>query len=238
MPRPVHLLHDASALARMLAIESPCCAQIAMPTNLSTGTSPEAWGAFVDANPLSGDWMVDAELPARRIVSYSGTLADEPFGDDPRTWMRSGHERLKAFLDEIEPALRHHGRTLCLRPHHRHVVGDVHSSVKLLRERAGSPIEVLLSPADLIAPSMLAQAEDHLTRSFAHLGPAAAGVLLFDLVRTAETEESGLLDACPLGGGLLPVEFMARLLREHVPEETPVILLPGRLAEQRALLGL
>lgn len=238
MTRSVHLVHDASALARMLAVESPCCAQIAMPTELPSGCAPSPWGAFVDGNPLSGQWIVDADLPGRRIVSYSGTLADAPFGDDPRTWMKPGHERLKAFLDEIEPALRAHGRTLCVRPHHRHVVGDVHSAVKLLRDRAGGPFEVLLSPGDLLAPSMLREAADHLARMFAHLGPVAAGVLLFDLARDDETEESGLLSPRPLGQGLLPMDLIGRLLAEHVPAETPVLLLPGAVAEQRALVGL
>ena len=234
MPRAVHLLHDAAALARMLAIETPCCTHLAM----STGGSPSAWGAFVDGNPLGDGWIADAELPSRRIVTYSGTLADTPFGDDPRTWMRPGHERLRAFLDEVEPALRSHGRTLCIRPHHRHVVGDVHSAVKLLRDRAGGPIEVLLSPGDLLAPSMLADAEDHLARMFAHLGPVAAGVLLFDLAHRPDPEESGLLAPCRPGEGVLPGSIIARLLEEHVPAETPVILLPGDIAEQRVLFGL
>ena len=234
MPRVIHLLHDAAALARMLALESPCCAQIAM----STAGAPSAWGAFLDANPLGGAWMADTELPARRIVSHSGTLADTPFGDDPRTWMKPGHERLKAFCDDVEPALRAHGRTLCFRPHHRHVLGDVHASVKLLRDRAGGPFEVLLSPGDLLAPSMLGQAEDHLARMFAHLGPIAAGVLLFDIATTAESTETGLLQHRRLGEGLLPMPLVASLLAEHVPAETPLILLPGALDEQRSLLGL
>ena len=234
MPRVIHLLHDAAALARMLALESPCCAQIAM----STAGAPSAWGAFLDANPLGGAWIADTELPARRIVSHSGTLADTPFGDDPRTWMKAGHERLKAFCDDVEPALRAHGRTLCFRPHHRHVLGDVHASVKLLRDRAGGPFEVLLSPGDLLAPSMLGQAEDHLARMFAHLGPIAAGVLLFDVATTAESAETGLLQHRRLGEGLLPMPLVASLLAEHVPAETPLILLPGALDEQRSLLGL
>ncbi len=234
MPRAIHLLHDAAALARMLALESPCCAQIAM----STAGAPSAWGAFLDANPLGGAWMADTELPARRIVSHSGTLADTPFGDDPRTWMKPGHERLKAFCDDVEPALRAHGRTLCFRPHHRHVLGDVHASVKLLRDRAGGPFEILLSPGDLLAPSMLGQAEDHLARMFAHLGPIAAGVLLFDVATTAESAETGLLQHRRLGEGLLPMPLVASLLAEHVPAETPLILLPGALDEQRSLLGL
>jgi hypothetical protein len=234
VPRVIHLLHDAAALARMLALESPCCAQIAM----STAGAPSAWGAFLDANPLGGAWIADTELPARRIVSHSGTLADTPFGDDPRTWMKPGHERLKAFCDDVEPALRAHGRTLCFRPHHRHVLGDVHASVKLLRDRAGGPFEVLLSPGDLLAPSMLGQAEDHLARMFAHLGPIAAGVLLFDVATTAESAETGLLQHSRLGEGLLPMPLVASLLAEHVPAETPLILLPGALDEQRSLLGL
>jgi hypothetical protein len=234
VPRVIHLLHDAAALARMLALESPCCAQIAM----STAGAPSAWGAFLDANPLGGAWIADTELPARRIVSHSGTLADTPFGDDPRTWMKAGHERLKAFCDDVEPALRAHGRTLCFRPHHRHVLGDVHASVKLLRDRAGGPFEVLLSPGDLLAPSMLGQAEDHLARMFAHLGPIAAGVLLFDVATTAESAETGLLQHRRLGEGLLPMPLVASLLAEHVPAETPLILLPGALDEQRSLLGL
>ena len=235
MPRSVHLLHDAAALARMLSLEAPCCAHIAMPTNLAAGTAPAAWGAFVDGNPLAGNWVADTEAPSRRIVSYSGTLADEPFGDDPRTWMRAGHERFKAFCDEVGPALQAHGRTLCFRPHHRHVLGDVHASVKFLRDRAGGPFEILLSPAELLAPSMLPQAEDHLTRAFAHLGPVAAGVLLTD---AAPGADDGLLSPTPLGGGVLPKPLLARLLAEFVPPETPVILLPGAVDAQRALVGL
>lgn len=233
--RPVHLLHDAKVLARMVGVEAPCCAQVAV----STGGEARAFAAFVDGNPLSpGGWIVDVDAPSSRIVSWSGTMADEPFGDDPHTWMRSGQDRLKAFLDEVAPALRHHGRTLCFRPHHRHAIGDVHSAVKLLRERAGEPFEVLLSPGDMLAPSMLATVEDHLARMFAHLGPVAAAVLLFDVAEAPETAESGLLAARPLGEGRLPTALVARLLAEHVPAEVPVILLPGALDAQRAALGL
>ncbi len=239
MSRPVHLLHDAALLARMLGLEAPCCAQIAMPTDMAASADgPSAWGAFVEGNPLSGTWIADAEAPSRRLVSYSGTLGEGLFDDEPRTWMRAGHDRFKAFLDEIEPALRLHGRTLCFRPHHRHVLGDVHASVKLLRDRAGGPFEVLLSPGDLLAPAMLPQAEDHLARMFAHLGPVAAAVLLTDVAPDAGTAETGLLAVRRAGEGVLPMPLVARLLAEHVPAETPVILLPGGVDAQRGALGL
>ncbi|MGA1224201.1 MAG: hypothetical protein ACO31E_06505 [Phycisphaerales bacterium] len=235
MTRPVHLLHDAAALARMLAIDTPCCTHIAMST---TGT-PGAWGAFVDQNPLAGNWIVDAEIPCGRIVGYSGTLGDSLFADEPRTWMRPGHERFAAFLDEIVPALRDHGRTLCIRPHHRHEIGDVHAAVKMLRDRAGAPVEVLLSPADLLAPSMLGQLDEHLERMFAHLGPVAAGVLIADVAEADAGDGEGLLETRPIGEGVLPTDLLARLLVAHVPATTPVILRTGHdLAHQRGLIGL
>ena len=108
----------------------------------------------------------------------------------------------------------------------------------LLRDRAGGPFEVLLSPADMIAPSMTGQIEDHLARMFAHLGPVAAAVLLADIAPDAQTAERGLFSACRLGAGILPLALVSGLLAEHVPAETPVILLPGAVDEQRAALGL
>jgi hypothetical protein len=233
--RPVYLVHDAAHLARLLGVEAPCCAQVAM----STAGEAHPFASFVEGNPLSGQWIVDTESPGSRIVSWSGTLSDEGlFADEPRTWMRAGHERFGAFLDEVAPALHHHRRTLCFRPHHRHVLGDVHSSVKLLRDRAGGPFEVLLSPADMLAPSMLRDAEDHLTRMFAHLGPVAAGVLLGDLTQGPSTAATGCFESVPFGQGLLPTAVVARLVAEYVPQTTPIVLFPGELDRQRALLGL
>ena len=70
------------------------------------------------------------------------------------------------------------------------------------------------------------------------LGPLAAAVLLADIAPDAQTAESGLFSTCRLGAGILPLALVARLLAEHVPAETPVILLPGAVDEQRAALGL
>ena len=78
---------------------------------------------------------------------------------------------------------------------------------------------------------------DHLTRMFAHVGPVAAGVLLADVREGHNTAESGLFDVVPFGQGLLPSALVARLLAEFVPETTPIVLLPGDLDRQRALLG-
>jgi hypothetical protein len=90
----------------------------------------------------------------------------------------------------------------------------------------------------MLAPSMLGTIEDHLVRMFAHLGPVAAGVLLADVRPAADTEETGLLEQCPLGQGVLPTALLRQLVAEHLGAETPVILLPGAHDGQRAALGL
>jgi hypothetical protein len=73
---------------------------------------------------------------------------------------------------------------------------------------------------------------------FAHLGPVAAAVLLGDVRAGASTAESGLLEPCAAGEGALPLALVGRLLAEHVPPETPVILLPEDHARLREPLGL
>ena len=67
---------------------------------------------------------------------------------------------------------------------------------------------------------------------------SAAAVLLTDVAPDAGTSETGLLAVRRAGEGVLPMPLVARLLAEHVPAETPVILLPGGVDAQRGALGL
>ncbi len=71
-----------------------------------------------------------------------------------------------AYLDAAEPVLRDSGRRLLLRTHARHVVSDFVAAKALLAEREGSPIGIALDPAACFEASMLADAEDHLVRTF------------------------------------------------------------------------
>ena len=66
----------------------------------------------------------------------------------------------------------------------------------------------------------------------------AAAVLVEDVRPGETTEETGLLERCPLGEGVLPTALLGALLAAHVPAETPVILLPGAQGSQRQALGL
>ncbi|MFO0826902.1 MAG: hypothetical protein U0572_02040 [Phycisphaerales bacterium] len=224
--------HDAAALARLVGMSAPCCNGVM----LAHPPRGDALASFVDGNPLSDDFLIDVELPGRRIVLWSGTLADELFGDDPRTWMVAGRDAFRRFCDAAAPTLVARDRVLCFRPHVRHVLSDVPSCVSFLRERQGQPFEVALSPADLLTRAMLGDVEDHVTRAFEALGPLASIVLLHDAVPD-ESPECDVHRPVPLGRGVLPASLIVELLRRHVPATTPVVLAPGELDRQCELLG-
>lgn len=225
----IYLHHNAKALARLVGASHPCCEGLFVGYGSLAG---QPLAAFADGNPLSEEWMLDAELPGERIVVWSGTLADELFGDDPRTWMREGHAAFRDFCDAAAPTLVARGRTLAFRPHARHVLSDVQGCVNLLRERQGQPFEIAVGPADLLLPGMLKDVEDHLRRIIETLAPRAAMFLLHDAVVDGE-----LLRPVPLGEGCLPRDLVRSLLAEHAPADLPVVLLPGSVERQLEWLG-
>jgi hypothetical protein len=96
------------------------------------------------------------------------------------------------------------------------------------------PVQIALSPADMIGADMLRDLPEHLERLFATLGPRAAVVLLEDIGPMTEDDPP---NTCPLGQGALPRDLVRRLLAEHVPAGTPVIVGHRELAAQRAWLG-
>lgn len=232
LPNPILVRHDAATVARLVGVEHPCCdgLLLAMPP-----VGPP-FAAVAEGNPLAPDWLFDVDVPAERILMRSGTLADEPFGDDPRTWMRPGHEAFRAFCDAAAPTLRLRGKRIAFRPHARHVLNDVQGCLNFLRTREGQPFEIVLAPADLLTAEMLRDAEDHLTRILETLGSRASAVLLTDAAPTSEVPDAPLREV-PLGEGVLPAAAYRRLIRACVPPTTPIVLLPSRLADQRAWLA-
>jgi hypothetical protein len=108
---------------------------------------------------------------------------------------------------------------MCFRPHHRHVLSDVQGSLSFLRERQGQPFGIALSPADLLTPDMLKDADDHLARAIGSLGHLADVVMVEDVRPGPEG-----LERVPFGEGVLPVGRYASLIREHVPAATPLVL--------------
>ena len=225
----LYVHHDAKALARLVGATSPCCEGVFVGHGANAG---RALASFADGNPLADDWALDIELPGERIVCWSGTLAESLFGDEPRTWMREGHAAFRDFCDAAAPTLLAQRRTLAFRPHARHVLSDVQGCVNFLRERDGQPFDIAVGPADLLTPSMLGDIEDHLRRIIPGLAARSAMFLLHDAV-----VDGDLLRPAPLGEGVLPRDLVCSLLSDHAPADLPIVLLPQRLEQQLAWLG-
>lgn len=225
----IYLHHDAKVLARLVGATHPCCEGVFIGFGAAAG---QPLASFADGNPLAEEWMLDIELPGERIVCWSGTLADELFGDEPRTWMREGHDAFRFFCDAAAPTLVAQQRTLAFRPHVRHVLSDAQGCVNFLRERSGQPFELAVGPADLLTPDMLKDVEDHLRRIIPALAPRAAMFLMHDAV-----VDGDLLRPVPLGEGCLPRDLIRELLADHAPKDLPLVLRPGSIERQLEWLG-
>jgi hypothetical protein len=232
--RPIFVRHDAQALARLVGATHPCCHAVA----LGYPDASKVLASEDDGNPLHPAWLLDLEVPGERIITWSGTLADDLFGDDPRTWMRAGQDAFRGLCDTAAPTLLRVGKRIAFRPHVRHVLSDVQGCLNFLRHRSGQPFEIAFAPADLLTAAMLPDAEDHLTRSFEALGPLASMLLLHDILPAdSDDPTQPPLRAVPLGHGRLPGKLLRELLRRCVPASTPIALLPRAVAEQREWLS-
>jgi hypothetical protein len=226
----LHVMHDARMMARLANATPPACDALAC----RLGRPDQVSAAWVEGNPLAPGWLAAADGPGPRLLCWSGSLAGELFDSHPHNWMRPGRAALDALVMQAAPALDRQGRSLCLRPHLRHVLSDAQGCLRFLADHAGMPVQIALSPADMISVDMLRDLPEHLERLFATLGPRAAVVLLQDI---GPMEADAPPNPCPLGEGSLPRDLVRRLLADHVPHETPVILQPERLEAQLAWLG-
>jgi hypothetical protein len=186
---------------------------------------------IADGNPLADGWTPpDGETDdAVPLVAWSGTLADDLYASDPRTWMAAGRAALDRWWSEIGAA----GRPVHLRPHCRHVLSDVPSCRRFIHDHAEAPPTLALAPADLLEPVMLDAVEDHLGRILELLVPCAAVVLLHDVEPTADGDR---LVPVPLGAGRLACDDVRDLLKRHVPAELPVVLRADGIDGQMAWL--
>ena len=220
----LHVLHDCRVLANLTGqTQLPCDGIV---TRL--GQANEIAAAWIDGNPLSGDFIADVDQVSPRLLMYSGTLSSTLFGEDPRTWLKPGRAALDAFAARVLPTLETTKRTLCFRPHARHVLSDPQGTLRFLLDHAQQPFEIALSPADMLAPDMLGTIDDHLRRRFESLAPRAAMIFLNDIRLNA----AGQARSVALGDGILPQELVLSLIREHVPATTPLVVPPQKLDQQ------
>ncbi|MAD77867.1 MAG: hypothetical protein CMJ51_00675 [Planctomycetaceae bacterium] len=197
------------------------------------GIPGSAIASIVPGNPLADDWTCPLDLPGDLLITWSGTLAEDLFGDDPRTWMASGHERFESFCDQVRDALTAAGRRLCFRPHARHVLSDPQGTLDFLRRREGEPFGLALSPIDLLLPSMQSDAEDHFTRILDFMVPKADLLILGDARVEADGDES--MTAAPLGEGLLPGPAVIEAILTRLPDHAWVVAAPADVPAAIAL---
>jgi len=199
-------------------------------------SSSSASHAFAGPQPPSmhGSLLADdpASILARAgatgpIIVWSGTLADDPFDIDPRTWLPPARQRARENCAELCRLAAMQGRPVWLRPHARHAVGDLAITANWCITPPGDNFRILLDPASLLTEQMLPFASDHLTRIFLaaagdFLAPRLGGIVLANLLRTGSAPAHSTLaidDGQPLTltapadpAGVLPAELLASLL--------------------------
>jgi hypothetical protein len=228
----VFIEHDAALIARMIGTSSPHCDGVI----IKHGDPATVLASTMRGNPLGDGWLIDLDAPGRRIVTWSGNLAEGLFDAHPQTWMGPGTRRLDELCRELAPQLERHGRVLCFQPHSRHVLNDVQSVLNFARRHDSQPFEVSLSPATMLEPGMIPDIEDHLARIIESLGSRCALVHLSDVQLAGEGDEQRC-ELVALGDGLMPRDLTVSLIQQHVPEHTPVVISAAKIGQQLEWLG-
>ena len=208
--------------------------------------APEPFAGVLNGNLLgSKPPALPARIPAGRLIAWSGTMAeDDMFRRDVRTWMPGGLEAFRAMCARVRPALEATGAQLLFRPHARHVLCDPQRCLTLVREwrDASAPFALALESTAMLEETMLAQAEDHLERAFAALGPLAEVVILANVAPSDappgdDEEDAPALLQVPLHSGAIDPTLILDAWRRHTPPSTPLILSDSEIEIQRRLLG-
>jgi hypothetical protein len=169
--------------------------------------SDQTRGICLDLNPLEDDPGDLAAGGAPVVVTWSGWFGGDEVGVG--TWGPRGWAALQAWCDCQGPAFAAAGRELWLRPHAGHVLSDAQRCLTFLRGREGQAIGLLLDPVSMLAPSMLADAAEHLDRMLGALAQVAG-------VRAV---------LAPGARGLpIPEGVLGAALREHWPASKPVVV--------------
>lgn len=184
-----------------------------------------------DANPLAPiEPMQPSDLP---VIRWSGWIADEASPADPslRTWLGEGWLHLLAWLERRESQGPGDLAPLWLRPHHGHVLSDVPSIGRWIKtlpqhvvdskaeyQNVPPRIGLVIDPAALLAPAMLADAADHVQRMI----DAFAGMPLVRCWWLAGTTPAPATGLQPQTIAQLPAE-LRDLVLAHLPRHVPVV---------------
>jgi hypothetical protein len=149
---------------------------------------------------------------------FSGSLGDERFVSDVRSWLPGARETLSGCLEACPS-------NVLIRPHHAHILSDVPGTRSLLASRGHRP--VALDVSALLTPSMVLDAEPHIERIAHGLGPMAGAVLLSDVT----IDPAGHTVACHMGDGILPGASLGEALDQWLIPDLPSDVVVGVFAK-------
>ncbi len=173
------------------------------------------WGAWLPGSLLEpGAWPEATP----RVLAFTGSLSGSTDEGDLRNWMPAGIEACRSALGSARTHAEDRGQRLVIVPHALHLVSDLHSTLRLLREHQG--VGVALAPAALLTASMLEHAGDHLARILGTLGPVADAIILHDLARCVDGDGEPSVKPCAWGRGVLDAALVASLMPAGVPALT------------------
>ncbi len=200
----------------------------------SINDARETFAIVHGGNPFNTQWQLPALVPGlQRIMTWSGTLADDLFEGHPGNWMMAGAAALQQRTQQNLAELPDRNCRWCIRPHCRHVLSDVPSCRQFALDHAGQPIDLVLDPVSMLEPTMLSGLDEHLLRMFETLGPSAAAVFIGD----AALDESGTaLQSVYPGSGAVSPALVRDLLSQYVPNSTPIVIVEGQLDAVRSWL--
>ncbi|MBM4051856.1 MAG: hypothetical protein FJ270_03810 [Planctomycetes bacterium] len=171
-----------------------------------------AWGSWLPGTLLEpGTWPEGSP----RVLAFTGSLSGTPDEGDLRNWMPAGIEACRTALVSARSRAQERSQRLVIVPHAQHLVSDLHSTLRIMREHQG--VGVALAPAALLTASMLEHAADHLRRLLGTLGPVADAIILHDLARCVDHLGEPSVRACPWGHGVLDAALVGSLVPAGVP---------------------
>lgn len=170
-----------------------------------TDDSGGVWARLWRGNPLEA--TPPAADDAEPCVAWTGWTG---VGEPEREVFEPGFVWQEAVWDRLGDRLS--GAGLMIRPHARHVVGDVNALRAWQTKHGTGPDQagVVLEPAALFTPAMVKQADSHLDRialGARNIGNVRAVVVSNASLTACDWGEE--LEPTGLGGGALPAELVA-----------------------------
>ncbi|MBM4110467.1 MAG: hypothetical protein FJ254_03790 [Phycisphaerae bacterium] len=181
------------------------------------------WGTWLPGTLLHpGSWPEGTP----RVLAFTGSLSGTPDQGDLRNWMPAGIQACRGALASAHARAAERSQRLVIVPHALHIISDLHSTLRLLREHPD--LGVAIAPAALLTESMLDHAADHLARILGTLGPVADAIILHDLVRSVDEQGEPAVTACDWGRGVLDTKLVESLMPRGVLD-APLVesLVPG-----------